>query len=95
MTDDLLFAHFRAGILDDHLRRKLIKRKSLPSTELLSLVQDYEDRYGPSLTSRCFAASFAQSSESRSVATRSVAAQTYRNFTHPPWGRQASVSQIS
>ncbi|VDN20616.1 unnamed protein product [Dibothriocephalus latus] len=89
VTDTILVAYFRAGILDDHLRRKLIKGQSLASDEILSLVQDYEDRYGPSLTSPF------QRSEASSMATRSVATQTYRNLTRTPRGRQASVAQIS
>ncbi|VDN18602.1 unnamed protein product [Dibothriocephalus latus] len=89
VTDAVLTAHFRAVIRDDHLRRKLIKKPDLTSDQLLSLVQDYEDHYGPSLTTPCFAASLVQRKETRSVVT-----QTYRNFTHPSRGIQAPVAEV-
>ncbi|VDN16093.1 unnamed protein product [Dibothriocephalus latus] len=93
-ADAVLAAHCCAGIPDDHLRRKLIKKQALASDQLLSLVQDYEGRYGPSLTTPCFATSLLQRKETRSAAIRSVATQTYRNFTRPPRGSRAPVSKI-
>ncbi|BHF66425.1 hypothetical protein SprV_0200944200 [Sparganum proliferum] len=90
LTDVVLAAHFRAGLLDDNLRRKLIKKANLSSEALLTLVQEYEERYGPSVATPCYSTSLARQRQTRSVAT-----QTFRNFTRPFRGRQARVAQVS
>ncbi|BHF76419.1 hypothetical protein SprV_0501951700 [Sparganum proliferum] len=90
LTDVVLAAHFRAGLLDDNLRRKLIKKPNLSSEALLTLLQKYEERYGPSVAAPCYFTSVVRKRQTRSVAT-----QTFRNFTRPFRGRQARVAQIS
>ncbi|BHF62388.1 hypothetical protein SprV_0200537000 [Sparganum proliferum] len=90
LTDVVLAAHFRAGLLDDNLRRKLIKKPNLSSEALLTLVQEYEERYGHSVAAPCYSTSVARKRQTRPVAT-----QTFRNFTCPFRGRQARVAQIS
>ncbi|BHF85946.1 hypothetical protein SprV_1002912200 [Sparganum proliferum] len=90
LTDVVLAAHFRAGLLDDNLSRKLIKKANLSSEALLTLVQEYEERYGPSVATPCYSTSLARQRQTRSVAT-----QTFRNFTRPFRGRQARVAQVS
>ncbi|BHF75667.1 hypothetical protein SprV_0501876300 [Sparganum proliferum] len=87
---DVLAAHFRAGLLDDTLRRKLIKKPNLSSETLLTLVQEYEERYGPLVAAPCYSTSVARKRQTRSLATL-----TFRNFTCPFRGRQARVAQIS
>ncbi|VDN36673.1 unnamed protein product [Dibothriocephalus latus] len=44
--DAVLAVHFRAGIRGDYPRCKLIKKPHMTSDQFLSLVQNYEDRYG-------------------------------------------------
>nr|VZH94052.1 unnamed protein product [Spirometra erinaceieuropaei] len=90
LTDVVLAAHFRAGLLDDNLRRKLIKKPNLASEALLTLVQEYEERYGPSVAAPSYSTSVARKRQTRSLAT-----QTFRNFTRPFRGRQDRVAQIS
>nr|VZI13897.1 unnamed protein product [Spirometra erinaceieuropaei] len=90
LTDIVLAAHFRAGLLDDNLCRKLIKKPNLASEALLTLVKEYEERYDPSVAAPCYSTSAARKRQTRSVAT-----QTFRNFTRPFRGRQARVAQIS
>nr|VZI30913.1 unnamed protein product [Spirometra erinaceieuropaei] len=90
LTDVFIAAQFRAGLLDDSLRRKLIKKPNLAFEALLTLVQEYEERYGPSVAAPCYSTSVARKRQTRSVAT-----QTFRNFTRPFRGRQARVAQIS
>ncbi|BHF57829.1 hypothetical protein SprV_0100077500 [Sparganum proliferum] len=90
LDDVVLAAHFGAGLLDDNLRRKLIKKANLSSRALLTLVRKYEERYGPSVATPCYSTSLARQRHTRSVAT-----QTFRNFTRPFRGRQARVAQVS
>ncbi|BHF72956.1 hypothetical protein SprV_0401602800 [Sparganum proliferum] len=90
LTDVVLSAHLRAGLLDDNLRRKLIKKPNLSSEALLTLVQEDEERYGPSVATPCYSTSVARQQHTWSVAT-----QIFRNFTRPFRGRQARVAQVS
>nr|VZI09170.1 unnamed protein product [Spirometra erinaceieuropaei] len=90
LTDVVLAAHFRVGLLDDKLRWKLIKKLNLSSGALLTLVQEYEELCGPSVAAPCYSTSVARQRHTRSMAT-----QTLRNFTRPFRGRQAGVAQVS
>ncbi|BHF65282.1 hypothetical protein SprV_0200829200 [Sparganum proliferum] len=73
-----------------NLGRKLIKKPKLSSEAPLALVQEYEERYGPSVATPCCSTSVARQRQTRSVAT-----QTFRNFTRPSRGRQACAAQVS
>nr|VZI14111.1 unnamed protein product [Spirometra erinaceieuropaei] len=76
LTDVVLAAHFRAGLLDDNLRRKLIKKPNLASEALLTLVQEYEERYGPSVAAPCYSTSVARKRQTRLLTASCFATQS-------------------
>ncbi|BHF68257.1 hypothetical protein SprV_0301129000 [Sparganum proliferum] len=89
-TDVVLAAHLRAGLLDESLRRKLTKKPNLSPDALLTLVQEYEERYGPSVGTPYYSTAAARQRQ-----TRSVSSQTFRKSTRPSRGRQARVAKVS
>nr|VZI49306.1 unnamed protein product [Spirometra erinaceieuropaei] len=74
LTDVVLGAHFRAGLLDDNFRRKWIKNPNLASEALLTLVQEYEERYGPSAAAPCYSTAVARKRQTRDASDVAVGA---------------------